>query len=129
MARLSRRHLEQHVADWIAAWNRRDLEAVIAPFHEDAVFVSPRAAIVTGSATVRGRVALLAYWQVALAAVPDLAFALDRVVCDEDAQMLVVHYVATAAGRRLLASELMCFDDGQQIYGEALYGATIEATP
>ena len=26
---------------WVDAWNRRDIEAVLAHFHDDAVFSSP----------------------------------------------------------------------------------------
>jgi ketosteroid isomerase-like protein len=30
--------------EWSAAWNRRDVDAVLAHFHDDVVFTSPYAA-------------------------------------------------------------------------------------
>lgn len=125
MTCLSRRDLEHHAQTWIDAWNRHDIDAVIAPFAEQAVFVSPRAAAVTGDAVVWGRAALRDYWTIALAAVPDLEFRLVSVVCDDVGQTVLVHYVARAGGRLLRASELMRFDGGQQVYGEAFYGAEV----
>ena len=31
----------EFAARWAAAWNRRDVEAVLAHFHDDVVFTSP----------------------------------------------------------------------------------------
>lgn len=125
LTHLSRSDLARHVEAWIEAWNRHDVDAVIAPFSEHAVFVSPRAASVTGDAVVRGRRALRAYWTKALAAVPDLRFRLESLVCDEIAQTVLVHYVSRAGGRTVRAAELMRFDGGHQVYGEAFYGAEV----
>lgn len=123
MKYLTRAELEHHVVAWIEAWNRHDVDAVLEPFADDAVFVSPRAESVTGNATVLGRTALQDYWNKALAAVPDLRFELESAVCDERAQAVLVHYVSHAGGRTLRACELMRFRDGRQVYGEAFYGA------
>lgn len=125
MTRLSRKDLKQHASQWIDAWNRHDVQAVIEPFSEDAVFVSPRAALVTGHATVSGRQSLYEYWIKALAAVPDLHFRLVSAICDEAAQSVLVHYISDAGGRTLRASELMRFEGGRQVYGEAFYGAEV----
>ena len=125
MKYLTRAELEHHAQAWIHAWNRHDLDAVIAPFADDAVFVSPRAESVTGNATVHGRAALQNYWAKALAAVPDLRFELESAVCDEPSQTLLVHYVSRAGGRTVRACELMRFRDGLQVYGEAFYGAAL----
>ena len=122
---LSRKELENHATTWIEAWNRHDVDAVITPFSKSVVFVSPRAAIVTGDATVRGRDALYDYWTKALAAVPDLEFRLESIACDENAQTVLVHYVSHAGGKTLRACELMRFENGLQVYGEAFYGADV----
>ena len=55
--------------EWAAAWNRRDVEAVLTHFHDDVVFTSPVAAeIVPESAgVVHGKAALREYWCAALA--------------------------------------------------------------
>jgi ketosteroid isomerase-like protein len=47
---------------WNEAWNRRDLEAVLADFDGNVVFTSPTALVVTGAGTVCGKEALRAYW-------------------------------------------------------------------
>lgn len=125
MTNLSRDDLRCHALAWIKAWNDHDVEAVIAPFSLDAIFVSPRAAIVTGKATVRGRQALRDYWTRALAAVPDLEFKLESAVCDEISQTVLVHYASQAGGRVVRACELMRFEGGRQVYGEAFYGVDV----
>jgi len=114
----------QHFAEqWIANWNRHDLEAILGHFAEDAVFISPRAQTVTGQARIQGREALRQYWTKALAAVPDLQFDLESATCDDAGQTLVVHYIARLGGRSVRACEMMRFENGRQIYGEAYYGA------
>jgi hypothetical protein len=82
--------------EWAAAWNRRDVDAVLAHFHDDVVFTSPVAAeIVPDSAgVVHGKAALREYWCAALAAVPDLHF--DVVGVYGGASVLVINYRSTA---------------------------------
>jgi hypothetical protein len=55
---------EVFARDWVTAWNRSDLEAI--HYADDAVFVSPLAATLTGDPEVRGKAALAAYWTTAL---------------------------------------------------------------
>lgn len=118
--------MQRHAEDWIAAWNRRDVEAVLAHFAEDAVFVSPRAAAMTGSAVVRGKTALRDYWQ--LPAVR-LEFVLDHVICDPEAREMAVIYDRVYGGTRTRGCETMRFDEsGRQIAGEALFGAELSVT-
>src|SRR5262245_46358588 len=57
---------EQFAAEWIATWNAGDLDALLAHYSEDVTFTSPRAAAITGSAVVRGKDALWAYWSAAI---------------------------------------------------------------
>ena len=61
---------------WLAAWNAHDLDAVLALFHDDAIFTSPLAAKLApeSEGVLRGKAALRAYWSAALAQVPDLHF-------------------------------------------------------
>lgn len=47
--------------DWVAAWNRADVEAVLAHYADDVVFVSPLAATLTGDPEVLGKAELRAY--------------------------------------------------------------------
>ena len=51
---------------WIAAWNRRDVEAVLAHFAEEAQFVSPVARNFVGRPVLRNKKEHEDYWRGAL---------------------------------------------------------------
>lgn len=112
-----------HAEAWIAAWNRRDIEWISSHFTSDATFISPRALDLTGAATVVGRREIDNYWRTALARIRSLSFELIDVICDVESQALVVHYIGSRDGARTRGAELMRFDDGRQVFGEALYGS------
>jgi len=61
---------------WIAAWNRRDVEAVLA--HYSAQFVSPVARNLVGRLILRNKKELEDYWRTALARISTLEFKLDH---------------------------------------------------
>jgi ketosteroid isomerase-like protein len=112
--------------DWIAAWSRKDVEAVLAHFAPDVRFTSPRAAATVGTATVAGKEALRAYWQAAVAAIQTLRFTLDHTVWDPERQELVLVYTSAIDGRRLRACEFMRFGPaGRIVEAEAMYGAPL----
>jgi hypothetical protein len=93
---------------------------------DDATFISPKAQLFVGGATIRGKAALERYWRTASAKIETLEFRLDRAVWDGDSRQLVVFYEANLNGTRARACELMSFDDqGRQLSGEALYGAAV----
>ena len=111
---------------WIDAWNRRDVEAVLAHLADDVRFISPRAQTTVGTATVEGRSALRAYWQAAMAGIETFQFILDHTVWDPTRQELAILYTAAIDGRHLRACEFMRFDPhGLIIAGEAMYGAPL----
>lgn len=117
---------QRFAREWIANWNRSDVAAVVAHFAADARFISPRALAVTGQATVAGTAALRAYWDSARDRVSDLQFTLDYALFDETRQELCVVYNARRNGVTSRACEFMRFDaGGQQIAGEAMYGAPV----
>ena len=69
---------EAFAAEWLAAWNNHDIEAVLTHFSDEAVFTSPLAARVvpqTGG-IVRGKQALREYWTRAIDRIPVLHFTL-----------------------------------------------------
>jgi ketosteroid isomerase-like protein len=76
----------QFSREWAAAWNARDVEAVLAHFHDDVAFVSPLAQKIgfASDGTVRGKDALRRYWQAALARNPALRFTLKDVFAGVD---------------------------------------------
>jgi steroid delta-isomerase len=50
---------------WIAAWNRRDVEAVLAHYSEHAQFVSPVARNLVDRSILRNKKELEEYWRTA----------------------------------------------------------------
>jgi hypothetical protein len=111
---------------WIAAWNRRDIEAVLAHFAEEAQFVSPVARQFVGRPVLQNKQELEGYWRAALDRISTLDFKLDHATWDERRRELNVVYEANLNGERKRACEIMQFDvSGRQIKGEALYGAVI----
>ncbi|MCW2394639.1 MULTISPECIES: nuclear transport factor 2 family protein [unclassified Sphingobium] len=119
---MTRDEMMRFAARWIANWNARDLEAVLSHFAEDAHFISPLAREVTGSPIIEGKAALRAYWSDALAVTTDMHFTLIAAVCDIEAQVLDVHYLAQRNGRSRRALETMRFVDSKQVEGEAFFG-------
>src|SRR5437899_1055613 len=71
-------HLAALGRDWIAAWNSHDLERVLALYAEDAEMTSDKIPAMgfDPSGTVRGKPDLRAYWNRALAMIPNLHFEL-----------------------------------------------------
>lgn len=120
---MNRKEMETFAANWIASWNARDLNAILAHFAEDARFISPLAAEVTGSPVIAGKANLRAYWSKALEATTELHFTLIGAVCDVEAQVMGVHYVARRNGKARRALETMRFVDGRQVEGESFYSA------
>lgn len=111
---------------WIAAWNRRDVEAVLAHYSEEAQFVSPVARNLVGRPILRTKQELENYWRTALARISTLEFELDHAAWDERRLELNIIYGANLNGERKRACEIMQFDTtGRQVRGEALYGAII----
>ncbi|WP_166296490.1 nuclear transport factor 2 family protein [Bradyrhizobium sp. 2S1] len=78
--------------DWIAAWNARDLERVLAMYAEDTEMTSDRIPALGfgASGTVRGKASLRAYWSAALAKLPELHFELIDLYVSPDS--VVVFY-------------------------------------
>ena len=110
---------------WIAAWNRRDVEAVLAHYSEEAQFVSPVARNLVGRPILQTRKSLRI---LAHRPCTDLVaeFKLDHAAWDEKRRELNVVYEANLNGERKRACEIMLFDvSGRQIRGEALYGAIL----
>ncbi len=90
---------------WIEAWNRRDIERVLATFDDDIEFASPTALVTVGVATVHGKQELRSYWQAALARVTSLRFTLDRALWDPETRELAILYVSDVNGAQKWVSE------------------------
>lgn len=111
---------------WIDAWNAFDVERVLTLFADDAIFSSPKAAVLTGSGLVRGKDALRAYWGAAKSRIRSLRFSLDRFTFDPTTREVVIVYEASIDGERKRACELFRFDEtGKVTSGEAMYGIAL----
>ena len=77
-------HIDSTAADhfataWAAAWNARDLDAVLALYDDAFEMTSPYIIEMAGepSGTLRGKEAVAAYWRTALARMPRLHFEIE----------------------------------------------------
>ena len=77
--------------DWIAAWNSRELDAIISHYSDNILLTSPVAAKLLNdpSGTVRGKAALRNYFQRGLEAYPNLHFELLDVMSGLSSVVLV----------------------------------------
>ena len=114
---------ESFAREWAAAWNRRDLDAILAHFTDDVVFSTPRALDVVGRPTVRGKIALRAYWEAALTQITTLHFTVVRTIWDGINRELGIVYEREVNDRHDRALELLAFTaDGLIASGEVFYG-------
>lgn len=95
---------ERFAADWIAAWNRHDLDAILSHYSGDIEFTSPFVGRLLGDedGVVRGINALRDYFGRALAAYPDLWFSEPNVLASPE--VFVIYYRSV---NDLWAAELM----------------------
>ena len=117
--------MEAFAARWIAGWNARDIDAVLAPFADDARFISPLATGLTGMSIIHGKQALRLYWLKALEAAPSLRFTLISTICDVDRQELALHYMVERNGQAMRAMETIRFAKGRPVEGQTFFGTRI----
>ncbi|HVE39832.1 MAG TPA: nuclear transport factor 2 family protein [Planctomycetota bacterium] len=98
--------------EWVDAWNRHDLDGILAHYAEDIVFTSPFAAklVPGGDGTVRGRSALRDYFKAGLSAYPDLRFTLRHVAVGVESVTLIYDSV-----KGLLAAETMTLNRHRKV--------------
>jgi ketosteroid isomerase-like protein len=123
-SQLSQPEALTYAENWIANWNRRDVEAVLSQFSSEVVFTSPRAVPIMGTARLEGKANLAEYWTRAIAAIGTIHFELDYVV--SGGARIAIVYTAEIDGKRLRACELLTFGANGKIYaGEAMYGSAL----
>ncbi len=111
---------DRFIAGWLDAWNRHDLEAIMAKYTDDFEFTSPLVRRVGGvaSGTLQGKAAIRDYWQVVLAKYPDLHLSL--IDATRGVDTLSLYYTARTAGREVRAIETFFFDGTGLVY-KAVY--------
>jgi ketosteroid isomerase-like protein len=102
---MNRSEASEFAENWISAWNRKDVNAVLEHYVEDAIFVSPKAAIFVGNSVLKGKKALSQYWQLAARKIEKIEFTLDHTVWNYASNELVIFYEANLNGVRSRACE------------------------
>jgi hypothetical protein len=85
--------IPSHFADeWVAAWNARDLDAVLSHYAEDFRMASPLIRTYAGveSGVLQGKAQVRAYWEAALSRIPELHFELLGTYAGSSS--LAIHY-------------------------------------
>jgi ketosteroid isomerase-like protein len=118
--------IDRFVEHWCENWNNHDLDGIVGHFSEDATFTSPKAAQFTGSATLKGKNALRAYWGAAIQRATSRVFTPERTVWDPEKNELVLVYISNVDGYRRRAVEFFRFNERREVTsGEAMYGADL----
>jgi hypothetical protein len=98
--------------EWVDAWNRHDLDAILAHYEEGIVFCSPFVAKLAGepSGVLTGLARLRAYFAEALKKYPDLRFTEMRALAGVTSITLTYRSVAG-----LHAAEFLCLGAGGRV--------------
>lgn len=90
---LDRGYAEHFAQEWIDAWNAHDIERVLTHYTDDFEMSSPVIIRVVGepSGKLRGKAQVRAYWERALAGLPDLRFELVHTLIGVDSVVLYYH--------------------------------------
>ena len=104
--------IQQLARDWLEAWNRHDLDTILAHYAEDVEFTSPFVAKLTGEpgGTLRGKVSLRGFFAKGLAAYPDLRFKMIQVLVGVNSLTLLYRSV-----NQFVAAEVMTLNTANQI--------------
>ncbi|HEX5128060.1 MAG TPA: nuclear transport factor 2 family protein [Rhodocyclaceae bacterium] len=89
---MDRSFAKNFAAEWVAAWNSRDLDRVLKHYSDDFEMASPYIVSIMGepSGVLKGKTAVAAYWTKALALLPQLKFELLNLFVG--ANSLVIRY-------------------------------------
>lgn len=110
---------ERFASEWIEAWNRHELEAILGHYDERIRFRSPFVVQLLGdpSGLIEGKSRLRPYFETGLRKFPNLRFELEQVYPGVDSVVLCYRSV-----RNLRAAELMRFGaSGKVVEASAHY--------
>lgn len=122
---ITREFADAFAAEWIAAWNARDLDRILSHYAPDFSFSSPFIAERFGEpgGILRGHDAMRAYWGAALSRQPGLRFAL-RTVLAGVASVVIVY---DRHDGRVGAEHFEFGADGKVLRSSAHYAPAAEA--
>lgn len=97
----------QFAEEWVAVWNSRDLDRILAHYADDFEMASPYIAAITGepSGVLKGKAAVAAYWAKALARLPTLRFELHSILS------VVIYYKGVSG----MVAELFSFNPSGKV--------------
>ena len=100
-------------AEWVAAWNRHDVDAVLAHYTDDFTMTTTMIQNLLGtpSGTLQGKPAVGDYWRAALRKIPNLQFSIIETTCGVD---VVSIYYDAVLGRR--AVETFFFNAAGKVF-------------
>lgn len=106
MPLISREFAAAFSQEWVEAWNRHDIDAVLSHYADDFTMSSPYIAQIAGvgSGSLTGKAAVRAYWEAALRMMPGLRFELVQTLVGADS--VTIYY----RGVRGMAAEVFFFD-------------------
>lgn len=110
---LSPEAAQEFAREWIASWNSHDIERVLSHYTDDFEMSSPFIAAFAGEplGTLKGKPQVRAYWEAALARLPDLNFELLDVFTGADS--LTIYYKAVMGK---FATEVLLLNENGKVY-------------
>jgi ketosteroid isomerase-like protein len=119
---LTEEHARKIAEDWIDAWNRHDLDAIMAHYTDDIEFWSPlvisRLGIASGK--LEGKTQLRAYFARGLETIPNLHFELRQVLVGADS--ITIYYQRESG--KLVAEMSVLNEAGKAIMARVHYTAS-----
>jgi len=106
--KLSQQFTKNFAEQWIADWNKKDIQAILSHYDEQVVFSSPMMLKTQFNerGTLQGKVELKKYFELALARNPALFFELHHVLVG--IKSITLFYTRN---QTMLAAEVMLFND------------------
>ncbi len=98
---------------WVDAWNRRDLEALLALYADDIHLRSPFAKVFARDGIIKGKKQLGTYWGEAMRRMPNLRL---EVVATYSGHLAMALHYRDDAGRNVI--ETMLFDERDKVVFE-----------
>ena len=109
---LTREFAQAFSQDWIAGWNARDMDLILAHYTDDFEMSSPIIAQIAGepSGRLKGKSKVEAYWRAALQKMPNLHFDYEQTLIGANSLTLIYR------GHRGLSAEVFFFNDDLLVY-------------
>ncbi|MBI3725887.1 nuclear transport factor 2 family protein [bacterium] len=108
---------------WLAAWNARDLDRLLALYSEDAVHTSPKLRVKRPETKgeVRGKRALRDWWQDSFDRLPGLRY--EEIALTSDDSRVFMEYVRRAPGDAdMVVAEVLEVQQGKIVASRVYHG-------